>query len=79
MPAVKQIYRFDKNSGAVVDVTPEKDKVVIAELTRDTKQIRKRLKRPAYSERASILTSPKPWRSNRRTFHERPNLLDPTE
>lgn len=44
MPAVKRIYRFDKNSGCAVDITPEKDKVVIEELKRDTKQIRKRLK-----------------------------------
>ena len=42
--AYKQILRFDKSTGSLVDVTPEKDKVVVEQLQRDAKQIRRRLK-----------------------------------
>lgn len=42
--AYKQIFQFDKTAGELVDVTPEKDKVVVEQLQRDARTIRRRLK-----------------------------------
>lgn len=39
-----QILRFDKKAGCLVDVTPEKDKAVVAQLQQDARSIRRRLK-----------------------------------
>lgn len=44
MPAVKRIYRFDKNTGEMVDVTPDSQRVLVSQLEADTKRIRKGLK-----------------------------------
>ncbi len=44
MPAVKRIYRFDKNTGEMVDVTPDSQRVLVSQLAADTKRIRKGLK-----------------------------------
>ncbi len=44
MGTKKRIYRFDKKSGEMVDVTPIADVATVQLLERDTKRVRKGLK-----------------------------------
>lgn len=37
---IKREYKFDKKSGELVEVTPERDKNIAIELAKDTKRIR---------------------------------------
>jgi len=39
-----QIFQFDKTAGELVDVTPEKDRIIVEQLQQDAREIRRLLK-----------------------------------